>query len=164
MKKLSIVCGAAGVGKSTYARQLALARGACLLDSDTVTEPVVRAGLTLAGLDPGDRDSPLYKETFRDAVYECLFATAGENLPQREVIIVGPFTRECREEDWPERLRARFGCEVEILFVACGEEERRERIAARGNPRDAAKLADWESYARESRLEPPAFPHVLVQT
>ena len=85
-----VICGPAGAGKSTYGKKLAAEKGACFLDSDTVTEPVVRAGMVLAGLGLDDRDSTDYKVAFRAAVYECLFATAAENLPQTDVILVGP--------------------------------------------------------------------------
>ena len=59
--QLHIVTGAAGTGKSTFAKQLASDQAAVLLDSDTVSEPLVRAGLEAAGMDPADRDSPQYK-------------------------------------------------------------------------------------------------------
>ena len=73
MGDLWIICGPAGAGKSTYGKKLADEKGACLLDSDTVTEPVVRAGMVLGGLDPDDRDSQDYRAAFRDPVYDCLF-------------------------------------------------------------------------------------------
>ena len=44
-----IVRGSPGAGKSTYARQLASARQAALLDIDTVTERLVRLALDQSG-------------------------------------------------------------------------------------------------------------------
>lgn len=162
MARLVVVCGPAGAGKSTYARKLAAETGACLLDSDTVTEPVVRAGMALGGLDPDDRDSSEYRRAFRDPVYECLFAVAAENLPSCEVILVGPFTSEVRDPEWPDRLRERFGVAVEVVYVWADDDERRRRIEARGNPRDASKLADWEGFLAQSRSTRPIFPHRMV--
>lgn len=162
MSRLVVVCGPAGAGKSTYARKLAADTGACLLDSDTVTEPVVRAGMAMAGLDPDDRDSPEYRGVFRDPVYECLFAVAEENLPSCDVILVGPFTSEIRHSEWPERLRERFGVEVEVIYLWADDRERHRRIEARGNPRDASKLADWEGYLAQSPSSRPAFPHRFI--
>ncbi|MEJ6567295.1 MAG: hypothetical protein QNL80_00390 [Akkermansiaceae bacterium] len=49
-------------------------------------------------MDPDDRDSPQYRAEFRNAVYECLYAVAEENLPGISVVLVGPFTREIHEE------------------------------------------------------------------
>lgn len=161
---LTLITGAAGVGKSTYGRQLSAQTGACLLDSDTVTEPVVRAGLLLADRDPTDRDSPDYKAAFRDAVYHCLYATAAENLPHADVILIGPFTRELQDPDWLEKLRSRFQCQVRLLFLTCDEEERHRRIQARGNPRDAAKLAQWAAFSGKHSQQRPLCPHELIQT
>ena len=54
MKECHIVTGPAGAGKSDHARRLAAELGACLIDSDIATERLVRAGLSLAGLDPDE--------------------------------------------------------------------------------------------------------------
>ncbi len=161
---LHIVTGAAGVGKSSFGRQLAAKSAAMLLDSDTVTEPVVRAGLMAAGLEPTDRDSPEYKRIFRDAVYECLFQTAADNLEHISVVIVGPFTRELGNARWPDQLRERFGVEPTIWFLTCDDEERRRRIERRGNPRDQAKLIDWQQHIAESPVASPAFSVKQVDT
>ncbi|EMI56578.1 AAA family ATPase [Rhodopirellula sallentina] len=161
---LHIVTGAAGVGKSTFGKHLAVELGAVFLDSDTVTEPVVRAGLTAAGLDPTDRDSPEYKRLFRDAVYECLFATAAENLTHTSVVIVGPFTRELRDANWPKHLHNRFGVQPTIWHVTCSDVLRRERIMKRGNPRDRAKLIDWAQHIADAPPAQPAFEVNLVDT
>lgn len=163
MRSLSLICGPAGVGKSTYGRKLARELGACLLDSDTVTEPVVRAGMRLGGEDPADRDSPAYRRAFRDAVYECLFATAAENLPHTDVILVGPFTSEIQNREFPEGLATRFGVVVKVIFVTCDEEVRRARIEKRGNPRDEGKLRDWEAYLATSSIAAPVFEHERLE-
>jgi predicted kinase len=164
VKECHIVTGPAGAGKSVYARRLARDRGACLIDSDTATERLVRAGLELAGLDPDDRDSPAYKRAFRDAVYEAMFDLAVANLPQVAVVLAGPFTREGGEADWPERLERRLGVLPVLHFVWCPPEKRRERMVARGEDRDRPKLVAWESYAAACREERPVWPHHFVAT
>lgn len=164
MHTLHIICGPAGVGKSTYGRQLAAERKACLLDSDTVTEPVVRAGMQMSGKDPADRDSAVYRRAFRTPVYECLWQTAAENLSHTEVVIVGPLTGEIRNPEWKEELEERFQTEVEIIFVTCSETERKQRIIDRENPRDALKLDDWPAYLAGSDIRPPACPHRVHRT
>ncbi|MDA7625134.1 ATP-binding protein [bacterium] len=159
MGQLWVICGPAGVGKSTYGRKLAAEKGACFLDSDTVTEPVVRAGMVLAGLNPNDRDSPDYKVAFREPVYECLFATAAENLPQNDVVLVGPFTSEIRDPDWRDGLEERFKTPVQVVFVSCDDLERKRRIELRGHPRDDFKLRNWSEYVDQGDVRPPAFTH-----
>ena len=105
MKECHVITGPAGAGKSVHARKLAAELGACLIDSDTATERLVRAGLSLAGLDPDDRDSPEYKRAYRDAVYEAMYDLAVANLPHLPVVMAGPFTREGGDAEWPERLK-----------------------------------------------------------
>jgi predicted kinase len=160
-----IVCGSPGAGKTTHAARLAAARHAILLDIDTVTERLVRLALAHSGHSPDDRDSDYFKQTFRDPIYQTLFAIARENLPVQDVVIAGPFTRELRDRDWPSRLRDVLGGPVEVHYVRCAPETRRHRLQQRGNARDRAKLADWEIHARYYGDErPPVFEHVLVDS
>ncbi|MEZ5541134.1 MAG: AAA family ATPase [Pseudomonadota bacterium] len=158
-----IVCGSPGAGKTTYARRIAAARRATLLDIDTVTERLVRIALTGAGHSPDDRDSGYFKRTFREPIYATLFDIARDNLPVQDVIIVGPFTREIREPDWPAQLERRLGANVQVHYVRCDPALRRERLLRRGDARDLAKLDDWSTYLQYYGTEqPPAFGHVLV--
>ncbi len=160
-----IVCGSPGAGKSTYGKQLAAQRRAVLLDIDTVTERLVRLALHEAGRDPDDRDSPAYKHTFRQPIYDTLFDIARENLPWTDVVIVGPFTRELRDPNWPQKLQNLFGAPLEVQYVTCDPQQRHQRMQQRQNPRDAQKLVDWHNHAGYyGTEEPPPFPHVLINT
>lgn len=165
MHTLHIVMGPPAAGKTTYGRRLAAERRATFIDIDSATEPVVKAGLKLAGQDPDDRDSPLFKSAFRDPIYEALFALASDNLPHTEVVIVGPFTQEARDSDWLETLKRRFKTEVTVYFVTCDLPTRKARLEQRGNPRDRAKLEDWDRFIQYYKGDdPPAFRHILVDT
>lgn len=161
--RLHLVFGPPASGKTTYARRLAAERGACLFDSDEVAERLVRAGLSLAGHDPDDRDSPAYKSAYRDVVYETLFDLAVSHLPRLPVVIAGPFTREGGEADWPRRLRERLGLTPVFHHVWCPPELRRQRLVARGEARDRPKLEQWDAYLATCREQPPVFPHVSVR-
>ncbi|MBX3743476.1 MAG: ATP-binding protein [Akkermansiaceae bacterium] len=162
--RLHIVFGPPAAGKTVYARKLAATLGACLLDSDEVTERMVRAGLELAGFDPDDRHSAAYKQAFRAPVYETLFDLAVSNLPNVPVVIAGPFTREGGEADWPSHLERRLGVVPEFHFIWCPPDERKRRIIARGAARDLPKLAAWDDYVATCREEPPVFPHRFIGT
>lgn len=164
MHECHIVSGPPAAGKTHHARALAERLGAVLLDSDEVTERLVRAGLGLAGLDPDDRDSPAYKRAYREAVYETLFDLAVAHLSRLPVVIAGPFTREGGEADWPERLTARLGVRPQAHFVWCDAETRRRRLVERGEQRDRPKLDDWEAYRATCREERPCWPHHFVDT
>ena len=157
-----IVCGSPGTGKSTYAKNLASTRDAFLLDIDTVTERLVRLALRESGHNPDDRDSEYFKRTFRGPIYDTLFDIARENNSHREVVIVGPFTNELRDPDWPSKLSQTLGGPVVVHYIACSPEIRRRRLMERGDARDLAKLRDWENYTQYYEEEPPVFKHVLI--
>jgi len=157
-----IVCGSPGAGKSTYARKLAAAQHAVLLDIDTASERLVRVALRESGRDPNDRDSDYFKRTYREPIYETLFDIARENVPFQEVVVVGPFTRELRDPDWPSKLSQTLGGPVEVHYISCAPEIRRQRLAQRGDARDLAKLRDWEHYIQYYEERQPVFEHVWV--
>ncbi|MCG5054151.1 MAG: ATP-binding protein [Myxococcales bacterium] len=161
---LHIVCGPAGAGKTTYGERLAAQLKAALVDIDVATERLARLVLRANGLPETDRDSPAFKALLRQPVYDTLFDIARHNLPHTSCVVVGPFTRECRLPGWPAQLEASCGAPVDVHFVTCSDPVRKARIEARGNPRDAEKLAHWDEYVVASHIPPPAFPHRLVLT
>ena len=140
---LHIVCGLPASGKTTFATQLAKKINAALLDSDTATDLMVQAAHKAAGLDPHDRDSPLYKETYRLPVYETLFALAAANLPHTDVIIAGPFTTELKDlVAWETKLRTRFSPHpITIHHIRVDESIRLQQMKYRGAKRDKNKFS-----------------------
>ena len=160
-----IVCGSPGAGKTTYGKKLAAEIGAVFLDIDTATERLVRLSLRESGKDPDDRDSPNFKQIYREPIYEQLFDIARDNLPFNRVVIAGPFTREIRDAQWPRRLSRRLGAPVEVHYVFCPPEVRRDRLLERANARDGAKLDDWDGYVQYyGEEEPPCCKHLFVKT
>ncbi len=165
MSTAFVICGSPGAGKSSYGMRLSQDRGAVFLDIDTVTERLVRAGLSLAQRDPDDRDSEDFKAAFRQPIYETLFDIARSQLQWLDVVIVGPFTRELRNPEWPAELSEILRSSVEVHYVYCAPAIRRERIAQRANPRDRAKLRDWSQHSQYYGAEaPPDFAHVYIDT
>lgn len=165
MHPVILVCGPAGAGKTTYAKKLADQLGAVLLDSDQVSQRLIEAALALAGLPTGDRDSPAYKQAFREPVYETLFDLAQEHRPRGPVVLAGPFTREARDPDWADHLQSRLLGPVEIHFVWCDPSKRQKRLKKRGLLRDVAKLADWEAFCGPDLEQArPIAPHRLIRT
>ena len=160
-----IICGSPGSGKSTYGKALSRKRRAMLLDIDASTERLVRLAMAESGHNPDDRDSDYFKRTFRVPIYDTLFDIAGENLSWMDAVIVGPFTREIHNPQWPAELENMLGSPVEIHYVYCGPEIRKQRLTRRADPRDVMKLRDWDRhiiYYGDER--PPEFPHVFVDT
>jgi len=163
MPKAIIVCGTPGSGKTTHSKKLAVNNVATILDIDTVTERLVKIGLIESGHNPDDRDSEYFKRTYREPIYEVLFDIARENLHYHDVVIVGPFTKEIQDPDWPAKLSCELGCQVEVHYVQCPPDVRKQRLAVRGDARDQAKLEDWDRYIKYYGDEHlPVFEHVLV--
>ena len=163
--KAIIVCGSPGAGKTTYGKQLAANLGAVFLDIDTATERLIRLALQQSGGDPDDRDSADFKRVYREPIYEQLFDIARDNLPFNPVVIAGPFTREIQDASWPQSLSRHLGAPVELHYVRCRPVVRRDRLLARGDARDRAKLDDWDTYLEYYGEEaPPKAEHVLIDT
>ena len=163
MSKAYIVCGTPGAGKTTYGKKLADEKRAVFLDIDVATERLVKLALTLSGNNPEDRDSPLFKTHFREPIYEQLFDIARDNLPSRNVVITGPFTKELKDPNWPNQLSSHLRAPIEVHYVFCTPQVRKERMIRRGNSRDEGKLKDWENYLHYYEDEPsPSCEHILI--
>lgn len=165
MNKAFVICGNPGSGKTTYGKSLAKKRGAAYLDIDLVTERIIKVALIESGKSPDDRDSDYFKKTYREPIYSTLLDVAKENLAWVDVVVAGPFTREVRKQGWLKELQEFFKTEVEVHYLYCSPEKRRERLARRAAPRDLQKISNWAEYLRNLCDEkPPDFPHVFVDT
>jgi predicted kinase len=156
-----VVCGDAGTGKTTYGKRLARHLRATVIDIDTCTEAVVRAGLRAAGMHEDDRDSSAFKSAFRLPIHEALFAIARDQLcdARMPVVIIAPLTQERKRQDFVQFLQRSMtvrssspqkdgasDVRVFVVHVICDAVVRRQRIIARGNPRDALKFDPTSGY------------------
>ena len=141
MHTLHVVCGLPASGKTTFSLELAKRTGAAFFDSDTATDLLIQAGHAAAGLNPHDRDSALYKKTYRLPVYETLFVLAEQNLRHTDVIIAGPFTTELKKKSlWEKELQSRFPTSLVTLHhISIAEKVRMDRMRQRGALRDKGK-------------------------
>ena len=163
MPELAVICGNAGTGKTTWARLVADRYVAALLDLDTVSERLVRAAQAELGRDPNDRDSAEYKRVFREPVHETLFAIAREC--RGAVVIVAPFTKERALPSFRDWLGEKCQRAVDVHYFVTEESVREARLRARANPRDVAKLQDYDSYRKLTPAEaPPLYPHRWFDT
>lgn len=154
MRKLVFFIGPAGAGKTTLAKALAKKRRAAFFDMDTLLRPSAEAIMSLSGLDPDDRDSPLYKARCRDLGYRITMDAALDNVELgTDAFVVGPFTKESEDPQWIERELSRIDAsfndvDVKAVFVFLPNEELyRARIQKRGLTIDLWKLENWDEFS-----------------
>ncbi|HEY4353633.1 MAG TPA: ATP-binding protein [Paraburkholderia sp.] len=161
MTYLVFFCGHAGTGKTTVARQLlrplmeSCGAPFCLLDKDTLYGRTGAATMQALTGNPNDRDSPLYLQHLRDPEYGGLIDTARDNLALGvSVLAVAPLSREVRERRLFDRewLGVDSDVRIRVVWITANDDVARERIAARGDPADAYKLAHWQHY-RQRRFK-----------
>jgi predicted kinase len=167
--RLILFAGHAGTGKTTLAKQ-ALPRLATragrdffFLDKDTAYGAFSSHIMGLLTGDPADRDSPTYLQQLRDREYAGLLDIARENLALGlQVMLIGPFTREIMAGAFfrPRELGLPADTICRIAWIDLPSDEARRRIERRADPRDAWKLAHWDSYLQR-RVEPPEHPGIL---
>ncbi|WP_159888225.1 AAA family ATPase [Paenibacillus puerhi] len=162
---LVFIIGPAGAGKTTVAKALARSSRTPLFDMDTLLRPAAEKIMSLAGLDPNDRDSQVYKTRCRDLGYRITMDAVLENLELGlSALVVGPFTKETEDPEWPERELARIGAslqdvELKVISVYLPDDRAYQlRIQQRASILDVWKLENWDSFRPSLRRREIHWP------
>ena len=149
------VAGQAGSGKSTLGRHLAATLGATLLDLDTVTNPLLDA-LTERLVPGGHWNDEALRDVVRPARYACLLATARDQRDTGlDLVLVAPFTAELTGgQAWADLRAAVEPAEPRMIWLDASPELLEQRIADRGEPRDAGRSVGAPLT--------PVVPHVRI--
>jgi predicted kinase len=159
-----VVAGPPGAGKSTVAGLLAAALDppGAVLDKDTLYGGFVAAVLREASRPFGEREGPWYDEHIKKHEYGGMVAAAREirryGCP---VLLVAPFSSQLHDAArWAAFVTDLGGPTVRLVWLRIDADLLRERLIARGDPRDAGKLRDYDAFVAATRPgQPPAVPH-----
>ena len=163
---LVLMAGGAGVGKTGLARQLVRrVANAVLLDKDRLLARWVDRVLVAAGRS-ADRDSRYYWQEVRPEEYATLESIAFDHLELGKVVVVdAPLRPELQDPTWVARVRRACvdrGAGFLAVWVIVSPETARRRMAARAEPRDHWKLANWGEFLRRQPYDPPAGADLVL--
>jgi hypothetical protein len=162
-----VVSGPPGAGKSSLVEVLLsrLLPIPARLDKDTLFASLVAELLSAYGRPHGEREGQWYDDHVKRHEYAGMAAASRQirdgGCP---VLLEGPFTSQVREvAAWRAWVNELGGEPVRLIWVHADSATLRARLAARGEARDAGKLADFDAFLTRMRLtEPPVVPHLAV--
>lgn len=160
MKKLILVGGPAGSGKSFFSEALAESLSAVFLDKDTISHAFSPKILSILGQASTDRESDVYQDNVAPLEYATLEALAVDNmsLSTTDVVCNAPFMAQFLDDAWLDRLEdiiKRFDAILVLVWMNTDADLAQARLFSRNEERDNWKLANWDAYNEVTGYNPP---------
>lgn len=157
-KKLIIVTSPPACGKTYISKALARRLNHIVyLDKDTLIT-LSKQIFVVAG-QPYNRSSDFFEENIRNYEYDCIVELALEALEYEDMVLINaPFTREVRNLDYINDLKAKLAkknATLVTIWVETSPEVVHQRMVARNSDRDTWKLANWDEYIASCNFEIP---------
>ena len=149
VKRLILVTSPPACGKTRLSRRLAAAlRHVVYLDKDSLI-PLSKQIFQVAG-EPYNRSSDFFNQEIRDYEYEVIVDIGLEALKYDDTVLINaPFTREIRDMQYIDALKARLAeakAKLTVVWIVTDPEVCHQRMIKRNSDRDTWKLANWEEY------------------
>ncbi len=160
-KRLILIGGLPGSGKTHIGKILASDINAVYLDKDTISRNFTEAMLVEIGSSTDDRESELYLDKVRNHEYNTMMKIGMENLELgNSVICSAPFISEFKSGEWVDDYvfdTEMADAEFSAIWIHVDETTANDRIVSRAANRDNWKLANWEKYTEKTPHIKPRF-------
>jgi predicted kinase len=158
MKNLILVTSPPACGKTFISRKLAKELKNCVyLDKDTLI--VLSKQIFKVANQEFNRSSDFFEENIRDYEYDAVLDLAFEALDYNDTVLINaPFTREIRDDEYLDKLRAELAkkdAKLVVIWVHTDIEVCHQRMIERASDRDDWKLTHWDEYVKSQNFNKP---------
>ncbi|MGN1456474.1 MAG: AAA family ATPase [Acutalibacteraceae bacterium] len=148
-KRMILVTSPPACGKTKLSKKLATAlKHVVYLDKDSLI-PLSKQIFAVAN-QPYNRSSDFFEKEIRDYEYVVIVDMALEALKYENTVLVNaPFTREIRDMDYINGLKAKLaevGAKLSVVWIVTDPEVCHQRMIDRASDRDTWKLEHWDEY------------------
>lgn len=148
-KRMILVTSPPACGKTKLSKKLATALNHIVyLDKDSLI-PLSKQIFAVAN-QPYNRSSDFFEKEIRDYEYVVIVDMALEALKYENTVLVNaPFTREIRDMNYINNLKAKLaevGAKLSVVWIVTDPEVCHKRMIDRASDRDTWKLEHWDEY------------------